>query len=362
MLGLSTNFKTFIEFLSESQSISKVDLDWLSDKLYALNKLAKQYRGKLIQNDEDFYFDDKNKNIRNTLYGIKNEILNKYGTPTGESHKFPRGFGVELTINGNDSFHLYFRYKSDFLKYKNEKILNSLGIRDYQKINKNIQNVIPNTQNFNSIAFKYKNNNLEFIFSNRDEEITATLIGVKKYITEYNQLKKSFIETTKKKINYFIPSEIFKEDRKYNSMNTKDLLNVDIIHQRFIEYSNDVIKRLEQQKDRTKKNKQQEIIQTIEGLQYIFSNEFQTELHKIINTLQDLYLIINDLNVLSVQLDGFFTNKGINQIGEMKNIDTISSENTRGIMLNVEDLKQLYFIAYNTNPTDEVLQRLSDAL
>lgn len=99
----------------------------IADKLYALNKKAKEYRGSGVSVDDDgnVYKDkySQGEAERKKLYDIKNKIIEKFGTPTGKTHTFEKGIGDEFSLEGQGSFHNYYFSDESYLSSHNQKVL-----------------------------------------------------------------------------------------------------------------------------------------------------------------------------------------------------------------------------------------------
>lgn len=112
-------------------------VEYISDKLYALNKKAKQGRGSGVFFDEDSGFFNKaagsaGEKQREKLYSIKNKLIEKFGKRTGKVHEFGGdkfgGIGEEFTITGNDSFHNYYNNYSSFVNKRLDDIVSDKNI------------------------------------------------------------------------------------------------------------------------------------------------------------------------------------------------------------------------------------------
>jgi len=171
---------------------AQVDLKWLSDKLYALNKLAKNYRADLREIYEDsensYYFVDNtnNKKTREELYKLKSDLLYRYGSPTGEIHSFPRGYGVEYTITGKDSFHLYYKYFTDAYAHLMYFYLKDISIDGVKSISPSL-----------GITTKSGNN---YIINYNEREIYIEVAGLLK--SEKKELFRTDIYNSKSKEKY----------------------------------------------------------------------------------------------------------------------------------------------------------------
>lgn len=106
------------DFKPDPIQLSQEDMSFISDRLYALNKKAKEYR--------DAGINSKKKD----LYDIKNKIIQKLGTPTGKMHQFEAGFGNEYSISVGSSFHDYHRYVDEFLKEKEESAMENQNVKE----------------------------------------------------------------------------------------------------------------------------------------------------------------------------------------------------------------------------------------
>ncbi len=114
---------------TEIRKLSDNDRKWIEEKLYALNKKAKEYRG---------LTSGKNIAKKQELYDIKNKLIKKYGKKTGKVHLFNKGLGVEYTIEGLGSFHDYYYFVED---YVNEKNIEKLQNVNPKEISSNIESI-----------------------------------------------------------------------------------------------------------------------------------------------------------------------------------------------------------------------------
>lgn len=186
-----------------------INKQWISEKLYALNKLPKQIRDGLLDNFPYTY---------NELYEIKDCILNKYGKPTGKIHKFERGIGEEWTIIKGDSFHKYYHTAESYFNKNTEKVLN----------NNKVKNEI------NKLEIKF---NIQFSFyfttSNKEEdyyEYGFRILDKPGQRNDYSisEISDFLLKILKSKSNYYTPKELMEEIEKLQNIPSTNEKNIQI--------------------------------------------------------------------------------------------------------------------------------------
>lgn len=192
--------------LFKEYSINK---KWISEKLYALNKLPKQMRdGKL----ENFPF------TYNELYNIKDNLLKKYGKPTGVIHKFEKGIGEEWTIVKGDSFHMYYAATETYFNKNTNRCLENVKIK--------------------SLLDKFSDSRkieLSFYFANSKDEEDYYEYGFRVFNkggdnNDYSvtEVSDSALIILKKYSNYYTPKELLEDVTKLPNISSNNEKNISI--------------------------------------------------------------------------------------------------------------------------------------
>lgn len=338
----------------ETKTIKENKLDeetkkWLEEKLYALNKLAKQYRPninlrEILDEDGDTIyekiFDDKNKERREELYDVKDKILNKYGTPTGKVHKFPRGYGVEYSIQGIGSFHKYIKNDHELLKLINKEAK--------EKIEKDFDAKFNYTDNKNNILSPYtvelKNPRTKNLEQMELEDVPS------KYFKNNNKPKwyidLSSLRTAEEIYQYELPSKELL-DRDLAKIPEYEKILKKSKSSRKIEVAKEEIERIQKRKAKYKEmtnNKQKYI------------TEYQNNLNKIKKYKEadekDTQEIREEYTRIENKLEKYGYKTDIRDVKFDDELEQISSENTRGIEINEKDIKKLKSMVNNQNDKD----------
>lgn len=311
-----------------------IDFDWLEEKLYALNKLAKNLRpeGELQENYDGWtvsYKNDKNAKERKHLYNLKNKLINKYGTFTGNIHKFPKGYGIEYSINGKGSFH---KFVEDFItvkKYTLEQAIKKLSNREKQNFKFSFDyngNLVINKKNevkylsSDDIKESFRKNNIEFDFEKYSNKLNIDYINndiqniekldVEKLLEVKKELSKEYIE----KANYY-KKEIKKQKEK--------------------------LSKIPKTRKKTIEKEKQELYLLEKRFDYYNNQNANKTINKLLEIKNQAIKCLEQLKEINSIYKKLKKNGYISQNNELKELSQISKENKRNINLTSDDIKQL---------------------
>lgn len=325
-----------------------IDFDWLEEKLYALNKLAKNLRpeGELQENYDGWtvsYKNDKNAKERKHLYNLKNKLIDKYGTFTGNIHKFPKGYGIEYSINGKGSFH---KFVEDFItvkKYTLEQAIKKLSNREKENFKFSFDydgDLVINKKNgvkyLNSDDIKeiFRKNNIEFDFEKYSNKLNIDYINndikniekldVEKLLEVKKELTKEYIE----KANYY-EKEIKKQKEK--------------------------LSKIPKTRKKTIEKEKQELYLLEKRFDYYNNQDANKTINKLLEIKNQAIKTSEQLKEINSMYKKLKKNGYISQNNELKELSQISKENKRNINLTSDDMKQLEELYDN----DYILGRLN---
>lgn len=344
---------TFKYLIDEAQKYKNVNdfIENISDKLYALNKKAKEYRGAGVGVDESGSFykisGTKEEALRRDLYEIKNKLIEKFGKNTGKVHQFGDekflGIGEEFTITGKDSFHNYFRYYDDFVEKRLKDIqkdktvskqldavkqkygLSDISINYGDPLNSNNYKVyavpkiknVPYEQGFINKKYLYEHSRKEQLQKLKDMYgerygLVAEYVQNPMYVTKYGHSLKRELNNRLNEIN------------NYKSSATKN---------RYAQEKNNILEKLQ-------------FIESVER-----DKKFIQLQKQIQETLDKIEKYSEVQNLAKKEIEDIIKKheKFIDRDTQFPKINTISSENKKNIQLTERDIEMLRRLAEDNN-------------
>jgi hypothetical protein len=194
----------------------------ISDKLYALNKKAKEYRGAWLEfsDDNDFLWKTQGTKWeleRDRLYSIKNKIISKYWQKTGAKHKFWVWFWEEFNIEWKWSFHNYTRYADDVINREFNNAIKDMDIWDNFVLNNNYYKAPDNFWYYIGIKKKLPEQPIKFSYYDNRKAYDVTIEEIAK--------KKHPDEEVRYWRNYYDKQQIVSKIENAKTQATKDKYN-----------------------------------------------------------------------------------------------------------------------------------------
>lgn len=315
-----------------------IDFDWLEEKLYALNKLAKNLRpeGELQENYDGWtvsYKNDKNAKERKHLYNLKNKLIDKYGTFTGNIHKFPKGYGIEYSINGKGSFH---KFVEDFItvkKYTLEQAIKKLSNREKENFKFSFD--------YNGDLVIDKKNGVKYLNSDDIKEIFRK-----------NNIEFDFEKYSNKLNIDYINNDI----ENIEKLDVENLLEVKKeLSKEYIEKANYYEKKIKKQKEKLSKipktrkktieKEKQELYLLEKRFDYYNNQDANKTINKLLEIKNQAIKTSEQLKEINSMYKKLKKNGYISQNNELKELPQISKENKRNINLTSDDIKQLEYLS-----------------